>query len=40
MPELPEVETVRRQLDPEVSGRGVESVVILDHYFTKPHDPR
>ncbi|MFM8791292.1 MAG: bifunctional DNA-formamidopyrimidine glycosylase/DNA-(apurinic or apyrimidinic site) lyase [Solirubrobacterales bacterium] len=40
MPELPEVETVRRQLDPEVSGRGVESVEILDHYFTKPHDPR
>lgn len=39
MPELPEVETVRRQLDPELSGRTVESVAVLDHYFTKPDDP-
>lgn len=38
MPELPEVETVRRQLDPELSGRTVEAVEVLDHYFTKPHD--
>ena len=37
MPELPEVETVRRQLDPELSGRTVEAVEVLDHYFTKPH---
>lgn len=39
MPELPEVETVRRQLDPELTGRSVEAVEVLDPYFTKPDDP-
>ncbi len=39
MPELPEVETVRRQLDPELTGRAVEAVEVLDPYFTKPDDP-
>lgn len=31
MPELPEVESVRRQLDPELTGRGIERV------WTDPH---
>ena len=39
MPELPEVETVRRQLNPELAGRTVQSAEVLDHYFTKPNDP-
>ena len=39
MPELPEVETVRRQLDPEVRGRQVESVEILDERWTRPEPP-
>jgi formamidopyrimidine-DNA glycosylase len=39
VPELPEVETVRRQLDPVLSGRTIEAVEVLDPYFTKPGDP-
>jgi len=39
VPELPEVETIRRQLAPRVSGRVVSSVEVLDDYFTKPEDP-
>jgi len=39
MPELPEVETVRRQLEPEILGRRVESVEILDPRWTRPELP-
>ncbi|MGZ5307684.1 MAG: bifunctional DNA-formamidopyrimidine glycosylase/DNA-(apurinic or apyrimidinic site) lyase [Solirubrobacterales bacterium] len=39
MPELPEVETIRRQLEPELVGRRIESVEVLDERFTRPHDP-
>lgn len=39
MPELPEVETIRRQLAPRVSGRVLTSVEVLDDYFTKPVAP-
>jgi formamidopyrimidine-DNA glycosylase len=40
MPELPEVETVRRQLEPEVVGRRVESAEVLDERWTRPRSPR
>ena len=36
MPELPEVETIRRQLEPDLAGRRFERVAVLDHYFSKP----
>jgi formamidopyrimidine-DNA glycosylase len=36
MPELPEVETIRRQLEPEVTGRTIESVAVLDERWTRP----
>ena len=36
MPELPEVETVRRQLAPEVSGHRIVSAEILDERLTRP----
>lgn len=36
MPELPEVETIRRQLEPDLVGRRFDSVEVLDHYFSKP----
>ncbi len=39
MPELPEVETIRRQLEPELGGRRIESVEVLDPYFAKPASP-
>ena len=39
MPELPEVETVRRQLAPEVTGRSFRSAEILDERLTRPEDP-
>ncbi len=39
MPELPEVETIRRQLEPELSGRRIESVEVLDERFTRPLKP-
>jgi formamidopyrimidine-DNA glycosylase len=38
VPELPEVETIRRQLAPHVEGRTLERVEILDHRWTMP-DP-
>ena len=38
MPELPEVETVRRQLEPEVVGRRIEQARILDDRLTRPWD--
>ena len=36
MPELPEVETIRRQLAPHLEGRTIESVEILDPRWTRP----
>jgi len=39
MPELPEVETIRRQLDPELAGRRIEGLEVLDERWTRPHDP-
>jgi formamidopyrimidine-DNA glycosylase len=39
MPELPEVETVRRQLEPEVVGRRIASAEIFDERLTRPEDP-
>src|SRR5919106_624573 len=40
MPELPEVETIRRQLDPELRGRRIERLEVLDPRWTRPLDPR
>lgn len=39
MPELPEVETIRRQLEPLVQGRRVERMEVLDARFSAPLDP-
>ena len=39
MPELPEVETIRRQLEPELLGRRIESVRVLDARWTRPVAP-
>jgi len=39
MPELPEVETVRRQLAPEVTGRAIRSLEVLDERLTRPVEP-
>jgi DNA-formamidopyrimidine glycosylase len=36
VPELPEVETIRRQLEPDLVGRRFDRVEVLDHYFSKP----
>jgi formamidopyrimidine-DNA glycosylase len=36
MPELPEVETIRRQLAPHLEGRTIEDVEILDPRWTRP----
>ena len=40
MPELPEVETIRRQLAPLVEGRRLERVEILDARWSRPLAPR
>src|SRR5690348_2938438 len=40
MPELPEVETIRRQLAPLVEGRRIASVEILDPRWSRPLAPR
>jgi formamidopyrimidine-DNA glycosylase len=40
MPELPEVETIRRQLEPEIVGRRIEAVEIRDERWTRPTPPR
>jgi formamidopyrimidine-DNA glycosylase len=40
MPELPEVETIRRQLEPELRGRVIEALEVLDPRWTRPVDPR
>ena len=39
MPELPEVETIRRQLEPEIVGRRITSAEILDERWTRPEAP-
>jgi formamidopyrimidine-DNA glycosylase len=39
MPELPEVETIRRQLAPLVEGRTLKSVEILDPRWSRPLAP-
>src|SRR5215831_12378531 len=40
MPELPEVETIRRGLAPHVEGRTLEAVEILDARWCRPLAPR
>jgi formamidopyrimidine-DNA glycosylase len=39
MPELPEVETVCRQLDPELTGRRIEALEVLDERWCRPTPP-
>jgi formamidopyrimidine-DNA glycosylase len=39
MPELPEVETIRRQLAPHVEGRTIERVEVLDPRWSRPVAP-
>jgi formamidopyrimidine-DNA glycosylase len=39
VPELPEVETVRRRLEPLLVGRRFERVEIQDSRLTRPEDP-
>jgi formamidopyrimidine-DNA glycosylase len=39
MPELPEVETIRRRLAPRVEGRALSSVEVLDARWTRPRAP-
>jgi formamidopyrimidine-DNA glycosylase len=39
VPELPEVETVRRRLEPVLVGRRFERVEILDHRLVRPLEP-
>ncbi|MCW3025644.1 MAG: bifunctional DNA-formamidopyrimidine glycosylase/DNA-(apurinic or apyrimidinic site) lyase [Solirubrobacterales bacterium] len=40
MPELPEVETIRRQLAPLVEGRRLERIEILDERWSRPLTPQ
>jgi formamidopyrimidine-DNA glycosylase len=40
VPELPEVETIRRQLAPHLEGRRIREVEILDARWTRPEPPR
>src|SRR5262249_47366194 len=40
MPELPEVETIRRQLAPHLERRTLVAVKILDPRWTRPDPPR
>jgi len=39
MPELPEVETIRRQLAPVVEGRRIERIEVLDSRWSRPLAP-
>ena len=39
MPELPEVETVARQLEPELAGRRIERLEVLDERWCRPVAP-
>jgi formamidopyrimidine-DNA glycosylase len=40
VPELPEVETIRRQLEPELTGRTIARARILDERWTRPVPPQ
>jgi formamidopyrimidine-DNA glycosylase len=40
VPELPEVETIRRQLEPEITGRRILDAEVLDERWTRPEPPR
>ena len=40
MPELPEVETIRRQLEPEITGARIADVAVFDERWTRPVPPR
>jgi formamidopyrimidine-DNA glycosylase len=40
MPELPEVETIRRQLEPEITGARIADAEVLDERWTRPESPR
>jgi formamidopyrimidine-DNA glycosylase len=40
VPELPEVETIRRQLAPALVGRRIVDVRVLDERWTRPEPPR
>ena len=40
MPELPEVETVRRQIEPALVGRRIERAEVLDERWSRPEPPR
>jgi formamidopyrimidine-DNA glycosylase len=39
VPELPEVETIRRQLEPEIVGRTIEQFEVYDELFSRPKTP-
>ena len=39
MPELPEVETVARQLEPEIEGRRIELLEVIDGRWSRPLPP-
>jgi formamidopyrimidine-DNA glycosylase len=39
MPELPEVETIRAQLEPELIGRRIERLEVLDERWSRPVAP-
>ena len=39
MPELPEVETVRRRLEPVLTGRRFDRVEISDARLVRPYEP-
>src|SRR5216110_182783 len=39
MPELPEVETIRRQLEPAIAGSRIVSAQVLDERWTRPVPP-
>jgi formamidopyrimidine-DNA glycosylase len=39
MPELPEVETIRRQLEPKLSGRTIADAEVLDPLWCAPQPP-
>jgi formamidopyrimidine-DNA glycosylase len=39
MPELPEVETIRRQLEPEITGARIADAAVFDERWTRPGFP-
>jgi formamidopyrimidine-DNA glycosylase len=39
MPELPEIETIRRQLAPHLEGRRLEALEVLDPRWSRPAEP-